>query len=68
MHSPHYRMHLFRVCVVFGYFCKPERGIHLRERQTSDEGLGQHCCQWEMGSNAGSLFHDLAITTLPSLL
>lgn len=52
----------------FGYFCKQERDVHLGERQTSNEGLRQHCHQWEAGSNAESVFHALAIIMLPSLL
>lgn len=60
-------MHLVLVCVFFDCVAN-RKGICLRERQTSNEGLRQHSCQWEMGSSDESLFQALIIIALPSML
>lgn len=56
---------LILLCIFFDCVAN-RKGICLRERQTSNAGLRQHSCQWEMGSSDGSPFQ--ALTTLPSVL
>lgn len=67
MHPPRQGMHLVLVCVFFNCVAN-RKGICLRERQTSNGGLRQHSCQWEMGSRDESQFQALTVITLPSVL